>query len=96
MNQTQASFVPALLVELRKRLTEDIFGEINEMIIAYNESACSLQLRRYYDKISTIFHMHSDIDEIYSQRWKRDRYESIEKTAERNKRERWQMRIRFS
>ena len=34
--QTQAPFVPSLLVEFRKRLTEDILGEINEMIIAYN------------------------------------------------------------
>ena len=34
--QTEASFVPSLLVEFRKRLTDDILGEINEMIIAYN------------------------------------------------------------
>lgn len=34
--QTEAPFVLSLLVEFRKRLTEDIFGEINEMIIAYN------------------------------------------------------------
>ena len=29
-------FVPSLLVEFRKRLTEDVLGEINEMIIDYN------------------------------------------------------------
>lgn len=29
-------FAPSLLVEFRKRLTDDILGEINEMIIAYN------------------------------------------------------------
>lgn len=29
-------FVPSLLVEFRKRLTDDILGDINEMIIAYN------------------------------------------------------------
>lgn len=34
--QTQAPFVPSLLVGFRKRLTEDILGEINEMIITYN------------------------------------------------------------
>ena len=34
--QTEAPFVPSLLVEFRKRLTDDILGEINEMIIAYN------------------------------------------------------------
>lgn len=30
-------FVPSLLVEFRKRLSEDVLNEINEMIIAYNE-----------------------------------------------------------
>ena len=34
--QTEAPFVPSLLVEFRKRLTDDILGEINEMIISYN------------------------------------------------------------
>lgn len=34
--QTEAPFVPSLLVEFRKRLTDDILGEINEMIIVYN------------------------------------------------------------
>ncbi|MBO6208697.1 MAG: IS5 family transposase [Lachnospiraceae bacterium] len=29
-------FVPSLLVEFRKRLSEDVLNEINEMIIAYN------------------------------------------------------------
>ena len=29
-------FVPSLLVEFRKRLDDDVMGEINEMIIAYN------------------------------------------------------------
>ncbi len=29
-------FAPLLLVEFRKRLTEDVLNEINEMIIAYN------------------------------------------------------------
>ncbi len=29
-------FAPSLLVEFRKRLTEDVLNEINEMIIAYN------------------------------------------------------------
>ena len=32
------SFVPSLLVEFRKRLTDEILGEINEMFIAYNHS----------------------------------------------------------
>ena len=34
--QTEPPFVPSFLVEFRKRLTEDLLGEINEMIIAYN------------------------------------------------------------
>lgn len=34
--QDEGSFVPSLLVEFRKRLTDDILGDINEMIIAYN------------------------------------------------------------
>lgn len=34
--QTEAPFVPSLLVEFRKRLTDDVRSEINEMIIAYN------------------------------------------------------------
>lgn len=34
--QMKAPFVPSLLVEFRKRLTDDILGEINEMIIDYN------------------------------------------------------------
>lgn len=34
--QTRAPFVSSLLVEFCKRLTEDILGEINEMVIAYN------------------------------------------------------------
>ena len=34
--QTEAPFVTSLLVESRKRLTDDILGEINEMIISYN------------------------------------------------------------
>ena len=34
--QQEAPFVPSLLVEFRKRLTDDILGEINEMIIAFN------------------------------------------------------------
>ena len=34
--QTEAPFVPSLLVEFRKRLTDDILDEINEMIIAFN------------------------------------------------------------
>lgn len=34
--QTEAPFVPSLFVEFRKRLTDDVFSEINEMIIAYN------------------------------------------------------------
>lgn len=29
-------FVPSLLVEFRKRLTDDVLGEINEMILAFN------------------------------------------------------------
>ena len=29
-------FVPSLLVEFRKRLTEEILGAINEMILEYN------------------------------------------------------------
>ena len=34
--QTEAPFVPSLLVEFRKRLTDDILMEINEMIAEYN------------------------------------------------------------
>ena len=34
--QTKAPFVPSLLAEFGKRLTEEILGEINEMIIDYN------------------------------------------------------------
>lgn len=34
--QTEPPFVPSLLVEFRKRLTDDILGEINEMILSYN------------------------------------------------------------
>ena len=34
--QQNAPFVPSLLVEFRKRLTEKILGEINEMIIEFN------------------------------------------------------------
>ncbi len=34
--QTEASFAPSLLVEFRKRLTDDVLSEINEMIIEYN------------------------------------------------------------
>ena len=34
--QAEAPFVPSLLVEFRKRLTDDVLSEINEMIIAYN------------------------------------------------------------
>lgn len=34
--QQEAPFVPSLLVEFRKRLTDEILGEINEMIIASN------------------------------------------------------------
>lgn len=34
--QTEAPFVQSLLVEFRKHLTDDIFSEINEMIISYN------------------------------------------------------------
>lgn len=34
--QQEKPFVPSLLVEFRKRLTADILGEINEMIIEFN------------------------------------------------------------
>lgn len=34
--QMEAPFVPSLLVEFRKRLTEDILGDINDMILEYN------------------------------------------------------------
>lgn len=34
--QNKAPFAPSLLVEFRKRLTEEILGEINEMIIDFN------------------------------------------------------------
>ena len=34
--QDKAPFVPSLLVEFRKRLTDEILAEINEMIIEYN------------------------------------------------------------
>ena len=34
--QDEEPFVPSLLVEFRKRLTDDILGDINEMIIDYN------------------------------------------------------------
>ena len=36
--QMEAPFVPSLLVEFRKRLTEEILMEINEMIINYNKT----------------------------------------------------------
>lgn len=36
--QQEPPFVPSLLVEFRKRLTEDILGDINEMIIEFNHS----------------------------------------------------------
>lgn len=36
--QDEEPFVPSLLMEFRKRLTDDILGDINEMIIAYNTS----------------------------------------------------------
>jgi len=32
----KAPFAPSLLVEFRRRLTDDILGEINEMILDYN------------------------------------------------------------
>ena len=35
--QDRAPFAPSLLVEFRKRLTDEILGDINEMIIEYNE-----------------------------------------------------------
>ena len=38
--QDEEPFVPSLLVEFRKRLTDDILGDINEMIIAYNTGRC--------------------------------------------------------
>lgn len=34
--QMEAPFVPSLLVEFRKRLNEDILGDINDMILEYN------------------------------------------------------------
>ena len=34
--QTEAPFVPSLLVEFRKRLNDEVLNEINEMIIAFN------------------------------------------------------------
>lgn len=34
--QNKAPFAPSLLVEFRKRLTEEILGEINEMIMDFN------------------------------------------------------------
>ena len=34
--QQEAPFVPSLLVEFRKRLTEDVLDEINEMILRFN------------------------------------------------------------
>jgi len=34
--QQKAPYAPSLLVEFRKRLTDEILGEINEMIIRYN------------------------------------------------------------
>lgn len=36
--QQEPPFVPSLLVEFRKRLTEEILGDINEMIIDFNHS----------------------------------------------------------
>jgi len=35
--QDEQPFVPSLLVEFRKRLTDDVLSEINEMIAAYNK-----------------------------------------------------------
>ena len=34
--QMEPPFVPSLFVELRKRLTEEILGDINEIILEYN------------------------------------------------------------
>ena len=34
--QDKEPFVPSILVEFRKHLTDDMLGDINEMIIAYN------------------------------------------------------------
>ena len=34
----EAPFVPSLLVDFRKRLTEDVLAEINEMIAEYNNN----------------------------------------------------------
>jgi len=34
--QQEAPYAPSLLVEFRKRLTDDILGEINEMIVRHN------------------------------------------------------------
>lgn len=34
--QSEDPFVPSLLGEFRKHFTDDILGEINEIIIAYN------------------------------------------------------------
>lgn len=34
--QQEAPYVPSLLVEFRKRLTDEILGEINELILQYN------------------------------------------------------------
>lgn len=36
--QMEQPFVPSLLVEFRKRLTPEILGDINEMILEYNTS----------------------------------------------------------
>ena len=35
--QQNAPFVPSILVEFRKRLTEEVLNEINEMIIDFNK-----------------------------------------------------------
>lgn len=37
--QQEAPYVPSLLVEFRKRLTDEILGEINELILQYNHPA---------------------------------------------------------
>ena len=58
--QNKAPFTPSLLVEFRKRLTDDILTEINEMIVrlerisfdAYNEGDVQIgTIEGYHDRI---------------------------------------------
>ena len=56
-------FVPSLPVEFRKRLSEDVLNEINEMIIAYNEQKNNHGDNNDSDSDSSNNHHDSDTSE---------------------------------